>query len=81
MQRVGKEDVTVMADVKNEQGQVVGQESLETQRVAWNITVHQQTQCAQEANEPSSLEAMVQEANSLMDKAAALSLIYLSLIR
>ncbi|WP_243641899.1 LPD7 domain-containing protein [Vibrio sinensis] len=41
VQRVGERDVTVMADVKDEDGKKIGIEPLETHRVEWDITLVQ----------------------------------------
>lgn len=73
--RVGKESVTVMADVKDEQGNVIKTEPLETERVKWHIEVHapaqEQTSNQADAREYS-LGYLVNEAKSLFDKSAAL---------
>ncbi|TOH46309.1 hypothetical protein CGI80_21205 [Vibrio parahaemolyticus] len=73
--KVGKEAVTVMADVKDEQGNVLKTEPLETERVKWHIEVHapaqEQTPNQDDAREYS-LGYLVNEAKSLFDKSAAL---------
>lgn len=73
--KVGKEAVTVMADVKDAQGNVLKTEPLETERVKWHIEVHapaqEQTPNQNDAREYS-LGYLVNEAKSLFDKSAAL---------